>query len=139
MKKFLFLLLLAVAGTLTAPAQSPVGRWKKISDVSVFQGQKMDSHAALLTQRPCAAKVVYEVNADGTFRLNAADSGCDESYKTIQQKLYSKNKWRVQAGKITLSTLPDFSVGQTYTLTFSGNTMIWTGTEGQGVITYRRL
>lgn len=139
MKKHLLLLALLAASALTAPAQSPVGRWKKISHVSVFQGRKMDSHAALLSQRPCAAKVVYEVNADGTFRLNAADSGCDESYKNIQQKLYSKTKWRVQAGKITTSTLPDFSVGQTYTLTFSGNTMIWTGTEGQGVITYQRL
>lgn len=139
MKKSLLLLALATTSALTATAQNPVGRWKKISDVTVFQGQKMDTHAALLTQRPCAAKVVYEVNADGTFRLNAAESGCDESYKNIQQRLYSKTKWRVQAGKITLSTLPDFSVGQTYTLTVSGNTMIWTGTDGQGVITYQRL
>ena len=119
-------------------AQSSIGKWKQISYVSTYEGQTFDSHAALLTQRPCAAKIIYEVNADGTYRLNAADSGCDEKYVNIQQRLYSKTKWRVEGGKITISTT-DFAVGQTYVLRFSGNKMIWIGTEGQGIITYQRL
>jgi hypothetical protein len=118
-------------------AQSPVGKWQMISHISTYGGQTFDSHAALLSQRPCAAKIVYEVNADGTYRLNAAESGCDEKYINIQQKLYSKTRWKVEGGKITTSAT-NFAVGQTYTLSFSGNKMIWVGTEGQGTITYQR-
>ena len=119
-------------------AQSPVGKWKKISHVSSYEGQTFDSHVALLSQRPCAAKIVYELNADATYRLNATNSGCDEKYVNIQQRLYSKTKWRVDGNKITTSAT-DFSVGQTYTLSFSGNKMIWVGTDGQGTITYQKL
>jgi hypothetical protein len=64
---------------------------------------------------------------------------CDNKYRQIQEKLYSKTMWRVVHGKITVSTLKDFSVGQTYTISISGNTMAWTGTEGQGIIIYQRL
>lgn len=119
-------------------AQNPVGKWKMVSHISEYEGQKMDSHAALLTQRPCAAKIVYEVNADGTYRLNAAESGCDKKYRNIQEKLYSKTKWKLEGNKI-MTSASNFAVGQTYTVTFSGNQMVWTGTEGQGVITYQRL
>ncbi len=119
-------------------AQSPVGKWKMISHVSTYEGQTFDSHSALLTQRPCASKIVYEVNADATFRLNAAESGCDEKYVNIQQRLYGKTKWKVEGNKITTSAT-NFAVGQTYTLSFSGNKMIWVGTEGQGTITYQKL
>lgn len=120
-------------------AQSPVGKWKKITHVSTFEGQTFDSHKALLVQRPCAAKFVYEINADATFRLNASQSGCDESYKKIQEKLYSKTQWKVQGNKITISSLKDFAVGQSYFISFSGNKMIWKGTDGQGTITYQKL
>jgi hypothetical protein len=130
-----FFLLLAAT---VIKAQSPVGRWKMISYTSEYAGQTMDSHAALLSQRPCAAKIVYEVNADGTYRLNAAESGCDEKYKNIQEKLYSKTKWKLEGNKITTSTT-DFAVGQSYMVAFSGNKMTWTGTEGQGVIVYQKL
>ena len=119
-------------------AQSPVGKWKMVSHVSTYEGQTFDSHTALLSQRPCASKIVYEVNEDATYRLNASESGCDESYKNIQQRLYSKTKWRVEGGKITISAT-NFAVGQTYVLSFSGNKMIWVGTEGQGTITYQKL
>lgn len=119
-------------------AQSPVGKWKMISHVSTYEGQTFDSHSALLTQRPCASKIVYEVNADATFRLNAAESGCDEKYVNIQQRLYGKTKWKVEGNKITTSAI-NFAVGQTYVLSFSGNKMIWVGTDGQGTITYQRL
>lgn len=120
-------------------AQSPIGKWKKITHVSTYDGQTFDSHKALLAQRPCASKIVYEINADATFRLNAAQSGCDEKYKKIQEKLYSETKWKVQGNKITISTLKDFSVGQSYIISFSGTKMIWKGTDGQGTITYQKL
>ncbi|PZR18228.1 MAG: hypothetical protein DI539_16630 [Flavobacterium psychrophilum] len=119
-------------------AQSPVGNWKKISHTFVYEGQQMDSHAALLKTRPCAAKIVWEIKADGLFRLNAAASGCDENYKKIQEKLWSKTKWKLEGNKFTTSAT-NFAVGQSYTVTFKGNKMIMTGTEGQGVITYERL
>jgi hypothetical protein len=135
MKISLTLLFYCIATSMMA--QSPVGKWQKISHISVYEGQKMDSHAALLSQRPCAAQIVYEVNENGTFRLNASESTCDDSYKNIQQRLYSKTKWKVENGKITTSAT-DFAVGQTYVLRFSGNKMIWVGTEGQGEITYQR-
>ena len=119
-------------------AQTPVGKWKMISHISTYAGQTFDSHAALLSQRPCAAKIVYEINADATYRLNASESGCDEKYVNIQQRLYSKTKWKVEGNKITTSAI-DFAFGQTYTLSFSANKMIWVGTDGQGTITYQKL
>jgi hypothetical protein len=138
MKIFLILVAAFITSTFCY-AQTPVGKWKKISHVSTYDGQTFDSHKALLTQRPCAAKIIWEVNADKTFRLNAAASGCDEKYKNIQQKLYSKTNWRVTGNKITISTEKDFIVGQTYTISYSGNKMIWVGTDGQGTITYQKL
>jgi hypothetical protein len=119
-------------------AQNPVGRWKVVSHTIEFDGQKLDMHAALLEQRPCAAKIVYEINEDATFRLNASASGCDEKYRNIQEKLYSQTKWKLEGDRITTSAT-NFAVGQTYTVVFETQKMIWTGTEGQGVIVYQKL
>lgn len=122
-----------------AKAQNIVGKWQVVSHISEYAGEKFDSHAALLQQRPCAAKIYFEINTDATFRKLAKDSGCDEQFIKIQEKLYSKTNWQMKGDKITISTLKDFSIGQTYTFKIVGNTMIWTGTDGQGVITYKRL
>lgn len=120
-------------------SQSPTGKWKKISHLSEYGGQKFDSHKALLTQRPCAAKIVFEMNTDGSFRLNASASGCDESYRKIQEKLYAESVWTVKGNRITIGNKKTPAIGQTYTFVIKGNTMIWTGTDGQGVITYTKL
>lgn len=135
MKKATFILLLIVSMT-TAYAQSPVGKWKRLSYTIVFEGKKIDTHAALLTQRPCAANIVYEINADGTWRLNAANSGCDEKYTKMQQKLYSKTKWKLEGNQITVSAT-NFAVGQTHTISFAGNKM--TCTNQYETIVYQRL
>jgi hypothetical protein len=137
MKKIATSVLLLFAA-MALGAQSPVGRWKKISHTIDMDGQKIDTHAALLKQRPCADKIVYEINADATFRLNAAASDCDEKYKSIQEKLYGKTDWKMEGDKITTSAT-NFAVGQTYTVGFSGSKMTWTGTEGQGIIVYQKL
>lgn len=136
--KTVFLFLLTFSMVFLSQAQSPVGKWKIISHTIVFDGQKMDMHAALLSQRPCAAKIVYEINANGVYRLNAASSGCDESYRKIQEKLYSKTKWKLEGNKLSVSAT-NFAVSQSYTVVFSGNRMTWTGTDGQGVIVYQKL
>jgi hypothetical protein len=137
MKTTLFVFVLTLL-SLTTFSQSPVGKWKIISHTIVFEGKKIDMHAALLQQRPCAAKVIWEINADKTFRLDASQSGCDESYKNIQQKMYAKTKWRLEGNKFTTSAT-DFAIGQSYTVVFSGNKMIMTGIDGQGTITYQKL
>jgi hypothetical protein len=131
-----FFMLLPALGT--SYAQSPVGKWKIVAHTSVYEGQTMDTHEALLKTRPCADKIFYEVNRDGTYRLNAASSGCDDSYKKIQEKLYSKSKWKVEAGVIHISAT-NFAVSQLYKISFSGNKMIWNGTDGQGSIVYQKL
>jgi hypothetical protein len=115
-----------------------VGNWAKVSHVSDYGGTKIDSQAALLQSRPCAAKVVWRVNADSTFRLDASQSGCDEKYVDIQQKLYAKTRWKLEGDLFTVSAT-NFAVGQSYRVALSGDRMTWTGTEGQGVIVYRRL
>ncbi|HMT74427.1 MAG TPA: lipocalin family protein [Chitinophagaceae bacterium] len=125
--------------TTTMFAQSPIGKWKIVSYVSEFNGQKFDSHKALLQQRPCAAKIVYEINSNGTYRLNAANSGCDERYIKIQEKLHSEEVWTVKGNKITIGHKKAISVGHTYTFSIKGDIMIWTGTDGEGVITYKKL
>lgn len=117
-------------------AQSPVGKWKRISYTIVFDGKKIDTHAALLAQRPCAANIVYEINADGTWRLNAANSGCDERYIKTQQKLYGQTKWKLEGNKITVSA-SNFAVGQTHTVSFAGNKM--TCANKDETIVYQRL
>jgi hypothetical protein len=132
------ILIISFLFTVSINAQSPAGKWKIISHTIVFDGQQVDAHKALLKQRPCAAKIVYEINTDGTYRLNATNSGCDENYKNIQQKLYYKTKWKLEGTKFTTSAT-NFAVGQSYAVVFSGSKMIMTGTEGQGIITYQRL
>jgi len=114
-----------------------VGQWKLVSHTSTFQGQEFDSHAALLQQRPCAADIVYEVNADKSFRLNASASSCDERYKKVQQGLYAKTMWKLDGNQITTSST-NFAVGQTYTITVKGNRMTWIGTDGQGTLVYQK-
>jgi hypothetical protein len=120
-------------------SQDPQGKWKMVSHLSTFEGDSFDSYKALLTQRPCAAKIVWEINADQTFRLNASASGCDERYRSIQERLYSKTNWRMKGNLITISTQKDFSVGQSYIVLITGKTMTWTGTNGQGTLTYVKL
>jgi hypothetical protein len=138
MKNSIFIIVITFFAVSLCNAQNPVGKWKMVSHISTYEGQTFDSHSALLTQRPCASKIVYEVNADATYRLNASESGCDEKYTNIQQRLYSKTKWKVEGNKITISAT-NFAVGQTYILSFTGNKMVWVGTEGQGTITYQKL
>ncbi|WP_462254905.1 lipocalin-like domain-containing protein [Ferruginibacter sp.] len=136
MKKIITLLIIITATAQICTAQSPAGKWKRISYTVVYEGTKMDTHAALLTQRPCAANIVYEFNADGTYRLNAAGSGCDENYKKIQEKLYSKTKWQLTGNSITIYAV-SVSLGHTHTVSFNANKM--TLTNKDETIVYQKL
>lgn len=120
----------------TSMAQSPVGNWKMVSHLATYDGKTFDSHVALLTQRPCAAKIVYRITADGNYRLDASSSGCDEKYVNIQQRLYSKNVWKLDGDKIFIGGKE--GIGNNYSVTFSGNKMIWKSEYGD-VITYQKL
>jgi hypothetical protein len=133
---FFFVFLFISIGSYT---QIPVGKWKVISHLSEFQGEKFDSHQALLTQRPCAAKIIYVIHTDGTYRLDFSHSQCDEKYRKIQEKIYSESVWTVSGKFITIGNKKAPSVGQKYTYTITGNKMVWTGTDGQGTITYQKL
>ncbi len=135
MKKLIQLILMVLLVN-TVAAQSPVGKWKRLSYTSVYDGVKMDSHAALLKVRPCAANIIYEINADGTWRLNAANSGCDKKYIDIQQKLYSKTKWKLEGNQFTVSAT-NFALGQTHTISFAGNRI--TFVNQYETIVYQRL
>ena len=137
MQKILLSIIFLIAA-IHLNAQSPIGKWKIISHTIEYDGQKIDMHAALLQQRPCADKIVYEINADATYRLNAAASGCDEKYRNIQEKLYRNTQWKLEGSLFTTSA-SNFAVGQSYTISFSGNKMTWLGTEGQGTIVYQKL
>ncbi len=114
-----------------------MGSWRLVSHTVTTAGTTFDSHSALLQQRPCAAKIRYNIGADGTYRLDASASDCDEKYKSAQQKLYAKTKWKLDGNKITTSST-NFAVGQTYTASISGNRMTWIGTEGQGTLVFER-
>lgn len=122
---------------LAGPADAVVGRWKLISHKVDVAGQIVDTHAALLQRRPCAAAIVYAVNADQSFRLDASASTCDDQYKTTQERLYAKTRWRLDGTRITTSAT-NFAVGQTYEVTVSGSRMTWVGTDGQGTMTFQK-
>jgi len=122
---------------LAGPADDVVGRWKLISHTVNAAGQFFDSQAALLQQRPCAAAIIYAIDADQSFRLDASASACDEKYKKTQERLYAKTKWRMAGDRITTSST-DFAVGQTYTVTLAGQRMTWVGTEGQGTMVFEK-
>jgi hypothetical protein len=115
-------------------AQSPVGKWKVESYWS--NEYKFDSHKALLSSRPCAAEIFYEISEDGKYRLNASKCSCDESYKKIQEKLWSKTQWRIKDKLIQLSST-NFSVTKDYSVSYSGNKMIWK--NQWDTITYVRI
>ncbi len=131
-------LLLSESAALAADlAVDVVGSWRLVSHTVSMSGTTFDSQADLLQAKPCAAKIRYNVNADGTYRLNAAASDCDQKYKAMQEKLYEKTKWKVAGNKITTSAT-NFAVGQTYSVAVSGNKMTWIGTEGQGTLVFQR-
>ena len=127
----------AAADPPLAPA-AVVGPWKKLSHTVVFDGRSMDSHAALLQQRPCAAQVVYEIHADGRYRLDASGSHCDDKYKRVPEKLYAKTQWKLEGQKFTTSAT-NFAVGQSYNVSGAGQRMTWVGTEGQGTLVFERV
>ena len=137
LKKLAFYALFLMT-SINIQAQNPIGKWKIVSHTIEMDGQKIDMHAALLQQKPCANKIVYEINEDATYRLNAAASGCHPRYVDIQQKLYSQTKWKLEGNQI-MTSASNFAVGQSYTVTFSDNKMTWVGTEGQGTIIYQKI
>lgn len=139
MKKRLFLVFALLAMITTSYAQSPIGKWKLVSYITTYDGTTFDSHKALLKTRPCAAKIFYEINANGTYRLNASQSGCDASYVKIQEKLHSEEVWTLNGNLITIGHKKAPKVGHTYTVSFKGNTMIWVGKDGEGTLTYQRV
>lgn len=118
----LFFTLFFFVSFLSVYAQGPVGKWKVESYYS--NQNKFDSHKALLSSRPCVADIFYEITEDGKYRLNASKSACDEQYRKIQEKIWSKTQWRLKDNMIQLSST-DFAVSKDYTITFSGNKMIW--------------
>lgn len=141
-KRNAFTLTTLLCLALSAPAfaaleEDIIGSWKLISHISTFQGETFDSHQALLSQRPCAANITYEIGKDKTYRLNAAASNCDDKYKKMQEKLYAKTQWKLEGNTITTSAT-NFAVGQSYTVRIEANRMIWTGKDGQGTLTYQR-
>ncbi len=138
MKKSLILLTLLIISFYSF-AQSLVGKWKVVSEMNEYQGEKFDSHLALLTVRPCAAKIKYVIHNDGTYRLDASQCGCDEKYKNIQEKLYSESVWTISGNTITIGHKKAPTVGQKYKYSITGNKMVWVGTEGQGTITYQKI
>jgi hypothetical protein len=127
----------AAANACAVTADELVGRWKLVSHISQFGGQRFDSHAALLQQRPCAAAFVYELKADKSYRLDASASTCDARYKKTQERLYAKTQWRLAGNRLTTSAT-NFAAGQTYTVAVSGNRMTWVGTDGQGTLVYQK-
>ena len=124
-------------GACAGLAEDVIGHWKRVSHTSVFQGQQLDSQAALLQARPCVANIYYEVNADKSFRLNTSTSGCEEQYKKTQERLHAKEKWKLDGNTLMISS-SNFAVGQSYTVTLKGNQMTWVGTDGQGTLVYQR-
>ena len=118
-------------------AKSVVGSWRLVSHTVTAAGSTFDSHAALLQQRPCASKIRYNIGADGTYRLDASASDCDDKYKSVQEKLYAKTKWRLEGTQFTTSST-NFAVGQSYTVSVAGNRMTWVGTDGQGTLVFQK-
>lgn len=118
-------------------AKSVVGSWRLVSHTVTAAGSTFDSHAALLQQRPCASKIRYNIGADGTYRLDASASDCDDKYKSVQKKLYAKTKWKLEGTQFTTSST-NFAVGQSYTVSVAGNRMTWVGTDGQGTLVFQK-
>lgn len=139
MKKRIILVFALIISLITTYAQSPIGKWKLVSHVTTYNGTTFDSHKALLQTRPCASKIFYEINSNGTYRLNASQSGCDAGYIKIQEKLHSEEVWNLKGNLITIGHKKAPEVGHTYTISFKGNTMIWVGKDGEGTLTFQRV
>lgn len=120
-------------------AQNPVGQWKLIEHKMMFNGEKLDAYERLKQQIPCAVDIVYEVKSDGSFRLNASKTTCDERYKAFQERLYAESTWTINHDTITLTNVKPAGVLQTYHIQYKGNTMIWTSTDKQGFKTFERI
>jgi hypothetical protein len=121
----------------TLLGQSPIGNWKIISHISEHKGEKFDSHSELAKAKPCINSIVYEIKNDNSIILKTNTCNCEQSYKSIQQKLWSNTKWRIEGNKISTSN-SNFAASNTYIISYTGNKMIWKGLEGQGTITYQK-
>lgn len=132
--KHLLLCLTALCLVSFVQAASPVGKWKRIANTVTHEGKKLDMHAALLQQRPCAADIVYEFAESGKVVFSAPT--CDEPYRKVQEKLWSKTKWKLDGDKI-LTSSTNFAVANTYKVAFSGNKMTWSDENGE--IVYQKL
>lgn len=117
-------------------AQNAVGKWKLISETTIFEGKAIDMHKSLVQSKPCVANIIYEFTEDGNSRLIASNSGCDAEYIRIQEKLWSKMKWKVLGDTIKTSTT-NFAIANTYIISFQSNTMIWNDEYG-GTMIYQK-
>ena len=50
-------------------AQNPIGKWKFISEINKYEGQKFDSHRALLSTKPSNAKIFKKNYIQNRFGL----------------------------------------------------------------------
>lgn len=127
--------LLLVSG-ITLPAQNALGKWKLISETTIFDGKAIDMHKSLVQGKPRVDNIIYEFTEDGNARLIASNSGCDAEYIRIQEKLWSKMKWKVLGDTIKTSTT-NFAIANNYILSFKSSTMIWNDEYG-GTMIYQK-
>lgn len=119
---------------LNCNAQSPIGKWKCIATYSSFDNKKTNMEAALHQSLPCTKNTIEDFQANG--KIVKTYSGCDAKYVETQNKLFKDQKWKVEGNKITIYSI-DISLGNTYTISFSGNKMTWTNADE--TITYQKL
>jgi len=126
MKYFLLYLLVSLTVSNSADAQSIVGAWKMLSQVTLNEdGTEKDLTALQRKQWPCLADLQTIFGADGkqTMKLPA---GCKSPMD------YSKlpaSTWTMKGNSITISnkSLPTpLGTSSSYTVTFSGKKAVFT-------------
>ena len=123
MQKLLFSFILLIA-TNASHAQSPVGKWKRISSITEnANGTKTDMQKSLHEAMPCTANTAYSFLAGG--KMTSTADGCPASFKKTMEQYNDKSKWAAAGNKITVSIADNTLPPAAYIISYKGNYMTW--------------
>ena len=123
MQKTIFFFILLIA-TNASHAQSPVGKWKRISSITENAGGiKTDMQKSLHEAMPCTVNTAYHFLADGKMASTA--DGCPASFRKTMEQYNDKSKWATAGNKIIVTIADNTLPPATYMVSYKGNSMTW--------------
>ncbi|MBO0937146.1 lipocalin family protein [Fibrella sp. HMF5335] len=121
-------LLLAVFLLVMLPtmAQSVVGTWKRVGAIVTNKdGSMMDMLAMTEKMMPCTGNITYSFLASGIQRTTVP-ADCQKRLGDMAKQFMGDARYKLKGNQLTIIPDPTTKLPVvTYTVTMSGNTMMW--------------